>query len=131
MTKIAVSALSLCLMGSAALAQSANTAAPAAPSAPASPAVQQAPAAQPAPTAAPAEPAIKRFKMGALLSQGYEIKAVTMVPQEVTSRLAEKPDRDGVLVTLQKGSTAATCLFGLAEYTHPALLDIVWCVEQK
>lgn len=111
MTKFALSALLLGLMGTAAWAQSANTAAPAA--------------------AASAAPELKRLKMGALLSQGYEIKAVVLVPQEVTSRLALKPDRDGVLVTLQKGSTAATCLFGLSEYTLPGLLDIVWCVEQK
>ena len=84
-----------------------------------------------APAAAPVAPEIKRVKMGALLSQGYEIKAVAVVSQEITSRLAGTTDTDGVLVTLQKGSTAATCLYSLTDYAKPGLLDISWCIEQK
>ena len=112
----------------AAPAKPAADTAPAA--APAQPAVQPAAAAAAAPAAAPTTEA-KRVKMAALLAQGYEIKAVAVVAQEISSRLAEKPDRDGVLVTLQKGSTAATCLYSLFDYVQPGMLDIVWCIEQK
>ena len=132
MTRIALASLVVCLSGGIALAQSATPATPAKPADAAAPA----PAAQPAaaaaaPAPAPAAPEVKRVKMGALLSQGYEIKAVAVVAQEISSRLAERPDRDGVLVTLQKGSTAATCLYSLSDYVQPGVLDIVWCIEQK
>ena len=131
MTKFAAAALLICLPA-AAMAQQATPPKPAADAAPAAAAAQPAPA-NPAPAAATTStaPDIKRIKMGALLSQGYEIKAVSVVSQEISSRLAEKPDRDGVLVTLQKGSSAATCLYSLFDYVQPGMLDIVWCIEQK
>lgn len=132
MTKFAAAALLICLPAAAAMAQQATPPKPAADAAPAAAAAQPAPA-NPAPAAATTStaPDIKRIKMGALLSQGYEIKAVSVVSQEISSRLAEKPDRDGVLVTLQKGSSAATCLYSLFDYVQPGMLDIVWCIEQK
>jgi len=74
---------------------------------------------------------IKHVKMAALLGQGYEIKAVTLVPQDVSSRVAQKPDKDAALVTLQKGSVAATCFLALDAYSSPGMLDIAWCIEQK
>ena len=80
---------------------------------------------------ATAAPEVKHVKMGSLLAQGYEIKAVTLVPQEVSSRVAQKPDKDAALVTLQKGSTAATCFLALDAYSSPGMLDIAWCIEQK
>jgi len=100
-----------------ALAQSANNAGETA-----------APAAQP--PAAGAQP-VKRVAMRTLLASGYEIKAVTLVPQDVSSRVARALDVDAALVTLQKGSTAATCFLALDAYVGAGMLDISWCIEQK
>ena len=83
----------------------------------------------PATPAAAAE--VKRVKMRALLASGYEIKSVTLVPQDVSSRVAQKPDKDAALVSLQKGSAAATCFLALDAYVSPGMLDIEWCIEQK
>jgi hypothetical protein len=88
----------------------------------------QAPAAAPAATAAPP---IKRVAMRALLSSGYEIKAVTLIPQDVSSRVAHALDVDAAIVTLQKGSTAATCYFSVEQYSTPGMLDFAWCIEHK
>lgn len=115
MKTLVLTALFVSVMGPAALAQS-NTTAPAA----------AAPAA-----AAAAVPELKRVKMRALLSSGYEIKAVTFVSQDVTSRMTRQLDNDAALVTLQKGSAAATCMFALSQYVVPGMLDIEWCIEQK
>lgn len=80
----------------------------------------------------PAAPAdIKRVKMRTLLSSGYEIKSVTIVPQDVSSRVAQKLDNDAALVTLQKAGAAATCFLALNAYVSPGMLDIEWCIEQK
>jgi hypothetical protein len=82
--------------------------------------------------AAPPPPPIKRVKMRSLLSAGYEIKAVTFVPQDASSRVSKTLDQDAALVTLQKGSAAATCFYTLVDYTTtPRALDIEWCIEQK
>ena len=81
------------------------------------------------PAAAAAE--VKRVKMRALLASGYEIKSITLVPQDVSSRVAQKPDKDAALVSLQKGSAAATCFLALDAYVSPGMLDIEWCIEQK
>jgi hypothetical protein len=84
-----------------------------------------------APAAAPAAPEVKRVKMRTLLAAGYEIKAVAIVSQEITSRIAQKPDKDAALVTLQKNGAAATCLLDLVGYVSPGMIDIEWCIEQK
>ena len=83
------------------------------------------------PAAAPASVETKRVKMRALLAAGYEIKSVVLVSQDVSSRVAQKPDKDAALVTLQKGSSAATCFLALDAYVSPGMLDIEWCIEQK
>ena len=116
MKSLMLSALLLAGSGTAALAQQANQ-----PSQPAAPAATTA--------ATPAAP--QRVKMSALVSSGYEIKSVTLVPQEVSSRVAQKPDKDAALVTLQKGSAVATCFLALDAYVSPGMLDIPWCLEQK
>ena len=108
MMKLALSAAFLCAFWMPAWAQSANSATPAA-----------------------AAPVIAHVKMGALVSSGYEIKAVTVVPQEASSRVAQRPDKDAALVTLQKGSSVATCFLALDAYVSPGMLDIPWCIEQK
>jgi hypothetical protein len=137
MSKLVLCSLVFGLMASSALAQSDTTTtkqAPVAPAAPAAPAATAtAPAAVPAAapaTAAPA-PAIKHVTMRSLLSSGYEIKAVTLVPQDVSSRVARAFDVDAAMVTLQKGSGAATCYFSVEQYSLPGMLDISWCIEQK
>lgn len=86
-------------------------------------------AATPAPP--PAAPPVKRFKMRTLMSQGYEIKAVSFVPQDASSRVSKTLDKDAALITLQKGSAAATCFITLEEYVSPGMADIEWCIEQK
>ena len=116
---LVLTALFVPVLGPAAVAQS-NTTTPAAPA-----------AAAPAVAAAAAVPELKRVKMRALLSSGYEIKAVTFVSQDVTSRMTRQLDNDAALVTLQKGSAAATCMFALSQYVVPGMLDIEWCIEQK
>lgn len=78
---------------------------------------------------APAQP--QRVKMRTLLAAGYQIRAVTIVPQEVSSRVAQKLDNDAALVTLQKEGAAATCFLALNAYVSPGMLDIEWCIEQK
>jgi hypothetical protein len=125
-------ALSLSLTAGAALAQ--DAAKPADTMAkPANPVVKPADAAAaPAapPPAAPA-PVIKRVKMRTLMSQGYDIKAVSFVPQDASSRVSKTLDKDAALITLQKGSAAATCFITLEEYVSPGMTDIEWCIEQK
>lgn len=79
----------------------------------------------------PAAPPVKRFKMRTLMSQGYEIKAVSFVPQDASSRVSKTLDKDAALITLQKGSAAATCFITLEEYVSPGMADIEWCIEQK
>ncbi len=83
------------------------------------------------PTPPPAAPVVKRFKMRTLMSQGYEIKAVSFVPQDASSRVSKTLDKDAALITLQKGSAAATCFITLEEYVSPGMTDIEWCIEQK
>ena len=117
MKSIMLSALVLAAFSAAALAQSANQP------------TQARAAHAPAAAAAPAAP--QRVKMSALISSGYEIKAVTLVPQDASSRVAQKPDKDAALVTLQKGSAVATCFLALDAYVSPGMLDIPWCLEQK
>jgi hypothetical protein len=80
---------------------------------------------------APAATEIKRVKMRTLLTDGYEIKSVTLVPQEIASRIAQRPDVDAALITLQKGSQGATCFLSFAQFILPGMLDIEWCIEQK
>ena len=125
MTKtLVLGALLVSLAGGVAFAQSnTNTTTTQTPAAPPTP-----PAAAPAPAAVPE---VKRVKMRALLAAGYDIKAVTFVSQEVTSRITRQPDNDAALVTLQKGPAAATCFFALSQYVVPGMLDIEWCIEQK
>ena len=88
-------------------------------------------AAATAPAPQPSAPAVKRFKMRTLMSQGYEIKAVSFVPQDASSRVSKTLDKDAALITLQKGSAAATCFITLEEYVSPGMTDIEWCIEQK
>ena len=83
------------------------------------------------PAAPPPAPVVKRFKMRTLMSQGYEIKAVSFVPQDASSRVSKTLDKDAALITLQKGSAAATCFITLEEYVSPGMTDIEWCIEQK
>lgn len=110
MTKtLVLTALIVALTGTAAFAQSNTT----------------------TPAAAAAAPELKRVKMRTLLSSGYEIRAVTFVSQDVTSRMTRQLDNDAALVTLQKGPAAATCMFALSQYVVPGMLDIEWCIEQK
>ena len=65
------------------------------------------------------------------IRDSYEIKAVTLVPQDVASRVARALDLDAAMVTLQKGSTAATCYLSVEQFSTPGMLDIAWCIEQK
>ncbi len=88
-------------------------------------------AAAAAPAPAPAAPAVKRVKMRTLMSSGYEIKAVSFVPQDASSRVSKTLDKDAALITLQKGAAAATCFITLEEYVSPGMTDIEWCIEQK
>jgi len=81
--------------------------------------------------AKPAPAILKRVKMRTLMSQGYEIKAVSFVPQDASSRVSKTLDKDAALITLQKGSAAATCFITLEEYVSPGMTDIEWCIEQK
>ena len=95
----------------------------------AAPAAAPAQAAAPAPD--PAVPAIKRVKMRTLMSSGYDIKSVSFVPQDASSRVSKTLDQDAALVTLQKGAAAATCFITLEDYIKPGMTDIEWCIELK
>jgi hypothetical protein len=89
-------------------------------------------AAKPADAAAAATTAtVKRVKMRVLMAAGYEIKAVSFVPQDASSRVSKTLDKDAALITLQKGGAAATCFITLEEYVSPGMTDIEWCIEQK
>jgi hypothetical protein len=126
MTKVLMLAVTVALSLAAgpALAEDAKPAVPAA----AAPA-----AAVAAPAAAVEAPAvvIKRVKMRTLMANGYDIKAVSFVPQDASSRVSKTLDKDAALITLQKGSAAATCFITLEEYVSPGMTDIEWCIEQK
>lgn len=120
--------------------QPAKPADPAKPAAPAKP-VEPAKPADPAPAAAaapapatpppPAKPPVKRVKMRTLLTNGYQVRAVTFVPQDASTRVAKMADNDAALVTLQKGPAAATCFISLEEYISPGMTDIQWCIEHN
>ena len=109
-------ALGLCLIAGDALAQQTNGSGD---------------KAAPAAKAEPAPAQIKRVKMRVLLAAGFEIKAVSFVPQDASSRVSNTLDKDAALITLQKGAAAATCFLTLVEYASPGMLDIEWCIEQK
>jgi len=51
-----------------------------------------------------------------LLKDGYEIKAVTLVPLEVAKRATESVKTDTVVVTLQKQSNVAVCYIAFANW---------------
>ena len=51
-----------------------------------------------------------------LVGQGYEIKAVTLVPVEVVKRDDPTYNADTVVVTLQKGGSVAACYFSFASW---------------
>jgi len=44
-----------------------------------------------------------------LLSQGFEVKNVLLIPADVGTRLTGNIQQETVMVTLQKGSVTATC----------------------
>jgi hypothetical protein len=51
-----------------------------------------------------------------LLSQGFELKTVTLIPTDMSTRLYQSNYPDTVLVTLQKGPVTATCAFTLGAW---------------
>jgi actin-like ATPase involved in cell morphogenesis len=86
-------------------------------------------------TAALAQPQgsapVQRVKLRALLADGFELKNVLLVPRDVGSILAQRPEDDGVVLSLQKGPQIATCFFKTREYLSGAVLDIEWCIPHK
>ena len=52
----------------------------------------------------------------ALTGQGYEIKAVTLVPLEVAQRGDASITSDTVAITLQKDASTAVCYFSWANW---------------
>ena len=74
---------------------------------------------------------IQRVKLRALLADGFEIKNVLPVSRDVGSILAQRPEDDGVVLSLQKGPQIATCFFKTRDYISGAVLDIEWCIPHK
>ena len=64
--------------------------------------------------ASPNTPETKAFN--ALVAEGYEVKAVTLVPLEVAKREQANLNADAVAVTLQKGGSVAVCYFGFGNW---------------
>lgn len=83
-----------------------------------------------APQGQPA-PSVQRVKLRALLTEGYEIRNVAIMPQDVASRVAGKLDVDVVILSLQKASQLATCYYRLDNYLTGVVLDIEWCIAHK
>jgi hypothetical protein len=53
-----------------------------------------------------------------LTSQGYEIKAVTLLPLDAAQRVDHNVTFDTVLVTLQKSASVAVCEFPLVNWIN-------------
>ena len=51
-----------------------------------------------------------------LISNGYEIKAVTVVPHEIAKRYADSTTTDTVLVTMQRQRNVAVCYFSFGSW---------------
>jgi len=79
----------------------------------------------------PAPAAVQRAKLRDLLAGGFELKNVLFIPRDVGSILAQRPEDDGVVLSLQKGPQIATCFFKTRDYISGAILDIEWCIPHK
>jgi hypothetical protein len=66
--------------------------------------------------AAGAAQAQEQQSFRSLISNGYEIKAVTVVPHEIAKRYADSTTTDTVLVTLQRQRNVAVCYFGFGSW---------------
>lgn len=58
----------------------------------------------------------KNSSFNELVSTGYEIKTVTLIPIEVAKREQADVGTDTVAVTLQKGGSIAVCYFSLGNW---------------
>lgn len=60
-----------------------------------------------------------------LISKGFEVKSVVLVPLEAAKRAAENVSTDTVIVTLQNKNAVAVCYLALANwaYMNKASLD--------
>ena len=51
-----------------------------------------------------------------LLTQGFEVKSVLLLPQDVSTRLSNASQPDTVIAVLQKGAATATCWITLSAW---------------
>jgi len=59
-----------------------------------------------------------------LLSEGYEIKSVVILPPDFTTRYGNKIDaQDAVVVSMQKGPSTAACYWYARDWLNQALAD--------
>jgi hypothetical protein len=74
---------------------------------------------------APARAADDTQSFRALTGQGFEIKAVTLVPLEAAQRGNSAVNYDTVFITLQKGAAIAVCYYSMVNWVNaePASLD--------
>ena len=78
-----------------------------------------------APAPSPVAPTMKD-----LLSTGYEVKAVTIVPHDIVKRGGSTTDVDAVMITLQKGAALATCYTEFTSFANGAFVTLA-CTEFK
>lgn len=69
----------------------------------------------------------------ALLSEGFEVKSVTLIPLEVAKRVTEKVKTDNVVVTLQNKDAVAVCYVAFANWAfmNKASLDSATLCEVR
>jgi hypothetical protein len=53
-----------------------------------------------------------------LISKGFEIKSVTLVPLDIAKRATESVKTDTVIVTLQNQSSVAVCYIAFANWAY-------------
>ena len=74
---------------------------------------------------APAGPTMKD-----LLADGYEVRAVTLVPHDIVKRGGSTTDVDATMFFLEKGAQVATCYTDFASYANGSFYTLA-CTEYK
>jgi len=65
-----------------------------------------------------------------LLGQGYEVKAVTLIPHDIVTRGGSTTDVDAMMFLLEKGAAIATCYTDFASYANGSFVTLA-CTEYK